>query len=64
MFARFKKGTSTPEGSTLFAFKAGKVKLAFCSTVYETLTISGTKARYTGKVKSWPRQLRLLSFID
>ncbi|WP_158267659.1 T9SS type A sorting domain-containing protein [Adhaeribacter arboris] len=51
LFARFKKGTSTPEGSTLFAFKAGKVKLAFCSTVYETLTISGTKARYTGKGK-------------
>ncbi|WP_158267581.1 T9SS type A sorting domain-containing protein [Adhaeribacter arboris] len=49
LYARYKKGTSLPEGSTLFAFKAGKVKLAFASTVYETLTISGTKARYTGR---------------
>ncbi|PSR52291.1 hypothetical protein AHMF7605_01520 [Adhaeribacter arboris] len=51
LYARFKSGTNTPEGSTLFAFQAGKVKMAFTSTSYETLTISGTKACYTGKGK-------------
>ncbi|PSR51874.1 hypothetical protein AHMF7605_28600 [Adhaeribacter arboris] len=51
LYARYKTGTSLPEGSTLFAFKAGKAKMAFTSTSYETLTISGTKARYTGKGK-------------
>ncbi|WP_158267666.1 T9SS type A sorting domain-containing protein [Adhaeribacter arboris] len=51
LYARYKKGTSLPEGSTLFAFQAGKVKMAFASTSYETLTVAGTKARYTGKGK-------------
>ncbi|WP_158267662.1 T9SS type A sorting domain-containing protein [Adhaeribacter arboris] len=51
LYARYKKGTNTPEGSTLFAFKAGKVKMAFASTLYESLTISSGKARYTGKGK-------------
>ncbi len=44
--SRYKKGKSTPDGSTQFQFRAGNLK--FQSTEYEWLVISGRNAKFKG----------------
>jgi len=52
--AKYKKGESTPDGSTSFDFAAGDLKLK--AKVHEWMVITGATARYTGEgtIKDMP----------